>query len=191
MKTIKLQISQLKENPTNPRIIRDDKYKKLVQSIKEFPKMLDLRPIVVDKDYMILGGNQRLKACRDAGYTEIPVIVLDDYTDDEKKQFIIKDNVSFGEWDWDVLTREWESNELADWGLDVWQQAAELDYSLLDTTEVDEELGDMEGNVKRALQIEFHIDDYDQALELVNYFREKRVYVGGLIIRKLLEEKNV
>lgn len=191
MNTIKLQISQIKENPTNPRIIRDDKYKKLVQSIKEFPKMLDLRPIVVDKDYMILGGNQRLKACRDAGYTEIPVIVLDDYTDDEKKQFIIKDNVSFGEWDWDVLTREWESNELADWGLDVWQQAAELDYSLLDTTEVDEELGDMEGNVKRALQIEFHIDDYDQALELVNYFREKRVYVGGLIIRKLLEEKNV
>ena len=191
MKTTKLQISQIKENPTNPRIIRDDKYKKLVQSIKEFPKMLDLRPIVVDKDYMILGGNQRLKACRDAGYTEIPVIVLDDYTDDEKKQFIIKDNVSFGEWDWDVLTREWESNELADWGLDVWQQAAELDYSLLDTTEVDEELGDMEGNVKRALQIEFHIDDYDQALELVNYFREKRVYVGGLIIRKLLEEKNV
>jgi len=191
MNTIKLKISQIKENPSNPRIIRDDKYKKLVQSIKEFPKMLELRPIVVDKDYMILGGNQRLKACREAGYDEIPVIVLENYTDDEKKQFIIKDNVSFGEWDWDVLTREWESTELADWGLDVWQQAAELDYGLLEDTDVDEEISEMENNVKRAIQIEFHIDDYDQALELINHFREKRVYVGGLIIRKLLEEKNV
>lgn len=191
MNTIKLKISDIKENKNNPRIIRDDKYKKLVQSIKEFPKMLELRPIVVDKDHMILGGNQRLKACREAGYDEIPVIVLDNYTDEEKKQFIIKDNVSFGEWDWDILTREWESKELADWGLDVWQQAAELDYGLLDDTDVDEQISEMEGNVKRALQIEFHIDDYQQALDLVNHFREKRVYVGGLIIRKLLEEKNV
>jgi hypothetical protein len=119
MKIESVKISQLKANPNNPRIIKDDKFEKLVRSIKEFPKMLEIRPIVVNDDMIVLGGNMRLKACKEAGLKEVPVIKASDLTEDEQRQFIIKDNVSGGEWDWDMIANEWDVEQLEDWGFDI------------------------------------------------------------------------
>jgi len=114
-----VSISEIKPNPNNPRVIKDDKFEKLVKSIKEFPKMLEIRPIVVNDDMIVLGGNMRLKACKAAGLKEVPIIRASELTEDEQRQFIIKDNVSGGEWDWDMLANEWDAEQLVEWGLDV------------------------------------------------------------------------
>lgn len=119
MKTEQIQISKVKPNKSNPRVIRDEKFYKLVRSIKEFPEMLEIRPIVVDKDLVVLGGNMRLKACREAGLKEVPIVIADQLTEEQKREFIIKDNVGFGEWDWDILANEWDQEELDVWGLDI------------------------------------------------------------------------
>ena len=115
----KVKISEVKPNKDNPRIIKDDKFRKLVQSIKEFPEMLKLRPIVVNDDMVVLGGNMRLKACKEAGLKEVHIIKASNLTEAQQKEFIIKDNVGFGEWDWGVLGNEWDAKELEDWGLDL------------------------------------------------------------------------
>lgn len=117
---MKVDIKAIKPNTDNPRVIKDEKFNKLVKSIKEFPEMLELRPIVVDGDMVVLGGNMRLKACIAAGLTQVPVLVADTLTEEQKAEFIIKDNVGFGEWDWDILANQWDNEALADWGLDVW-----------------------------------------------------------------------
>jgi hypothetical protein len=114
-----VKLSEIKSNPNNPRIIKDDKFRKLVNSIQEFPKMLEIRPIVVNADMIVLGGNMRLKACKEAGLKEVPIIFADDLTDEEQKQFIIKDNVGFGEWDWDMIANEWDADQIEEWGLDL------------------------------------------------------------------------
>jgi hypothetical protein len=114
-----IKLSEIKSNPNNPRIIKDDKFRKLVKSIQEFPKMLEIRPIVVNADMIVLGGNMRLKACKEAGLKEVPIIFADDLTEDEQKQFIIKDNVGFGEWDWDMIANEWDADQIEEWGLDI------------------------------------------------------------------------
>lgn len=118
-----IKIALVKPNPSNPRIIKDDKFIKLVKSIKEFPKMLELRPIVVNDDMVVLGGNMRLKACKEAGLKEVPIIKASDLTEEEQKEFIIKDNVGFGEWDFEMLA-DWDSEQLEEWGLDIptWQE---------------------------------------------------------------------
>lgn len=123
---MKLEISKLKPNEDNPRIIKDSKFKKLVQSIKDFPKMLELRPIVVDEDMTILGGNMRYKASVEAGLKEVYIKIAEGLTEDQKKEFIIKDNVGFGEWEWDILANEWDSVKLNEWGLDVWQNEDDI-----------------------------------------------------------------
>ena len=115
----KVKISQVKSNPDNPRIIKDDKFKKLVQSIQNFPKMLEIRPIVVNSDMIVLGGNMRLKACQSAGFKEVFIIKADTLTEEEQNEFIIKDNVGFGDWDWDTLANEWNVETLDDWGVNV------------------------------------------------------------------------
>jgi DNA modification methylase len=112
-------INTVKANPNNPRIIKDDKFAKLVKSINEFPQMLNLRPIVVNDDMVVLGGNMRLKACKEAGLKEIPIIKASELTEQQQKEFIVKDNVGYGEWDWDDLANNWDVNELTDWGLDI------------------------------------------------------------------------
>jgi len=118
-----VKISQVKPNPRNPRIIKDGKFEKLVKSITEFPDMLNKRPLVVftdvDGKFVVLGGNMRLKACKEIGLKEIPIIVADEWTEEQKNEFLIKDNVGFGEWDWDSLVNEWDAEKLDDWGLDV------------------------------------------------------------------------
>ena len=113
-----VKISQIKLNPNNPRLIKDDKFKKLVKSIKDFPEMLKIRPVVVNKDMVVLGGNMRLKACKEAGLKEIPILKADDLTEEQQKEFIIKDNVGFGEWEWEMLS-DWDSEKLEEWGLDL------------------------------------------------------------------------
>lgn len=115
----KVKISKVKGNPSNPRIIKDNKFKKLVQSIKEFPEMLKLRPIVVDENMVVLGGNMRLKASKEAGIKEVWIEIAKDLTEEQKKEFIVKDNVGFGEWDWDILANEWNVLELQEWGVNV------------------------------------------------------------------------
>ena len=112
-------ITQVVPNTNNPRIIKDDKFKKLVKSIQEFPQMLELRPIVVDANMVVLGGNMRLKACKAAGLTEVPIVIADNLTEEQQAEFIIKDNVGFGEWDWDLLANEWDAASITDWGLDI------------------------------------------------------------------------
>ena len=114
-----VKISEIKPNPNNPRVIKDDKFKKLVASIREFPKMLELRPIVVNADMVVLGGNMRLKALKELKLKEAPIIKIDDLTEEQQKEFIIKDNVGFGEWDWEQLANEWDVQDLDKWGLDV------------------------------------------------------------------------
>jgi hypothetical protein len=184
-----IKISKIKLNPNNPRLVKDDKFEKLVRSIKEFPEMLNIRPIVVNSDMIVLGGNMRLKACKEAGLDEVPIIRADNLTEDQQRQFIIKDNVGFGEWDWDMLANEWDSVELQEWGLDVWQPEEYVDYSILDDEDVDEQLENMTNGVKKAIQIEFEAEHYEEAYQLVKFWRERGAYIGGIIIEYLKSEK--
>lgn len=119
MKTELVKIGLVKLNENNPRIIKDDKFKKLVKSIQNFPEMLNLRPIVVNADMVVLGGNMRLRACKEAGLKVVPIIKADTLTPEQQNEFIVKDNVGFGEWDWDILANEFDAELLSDWGLDV------------------------------------------------------------------------
>jgi site-specific DNA-methyltransferase (adenine-specific) len=116
-------IAEIKSNPKNPRVIKDEKFAKLVQSLKDFPEMLEKRPLVcftdTDGKLVVLGGNMRLKAAKEIGLKELPVIIADDWTEEQKAQFLIKDNVGFGEWNWDELQSDWDVEKLADWGLDI------------------------------------------------------------------------
>ena len=119
-----MNISEIKINPDNPRLIKNEKFEKLCKSIKDFPAMMELRPIIIDSDSMILGGNMRFKALKELGYKEIPnewIKAANELTDDQKREFIIKDNVGFGEHDWDVLANEWDAADLEEWGLDIWE----------------------------------------------------------------------
>lgn len=138
-----MKINLIKPNPNNPRVIKDDKFKKLVQSIKDFPQMLELRPIVIDENNIVLGGNMRLRACNELGLKDVPTIYAKDLTEEQKKEFIIKDNVGFGEWNWDDLANEWEVEQLDAWGLDI---------------TIDQQIDDMEDGeeieFEQSLQIE-------------------------------------
>mgnify|MGYP003627375067 FL=1 len=186
----KISIKKVKENPENPRFIRDAKFKKLVKSIKGFPKMLEKRPIVVDENMVVLGGNMRLRACKAAGLFEVWIDSTEDWTDDEKKEFVIKDNVSYGDWDYDILANEWDTYLLNDWGLDLPEFDKNLDYGVLDDIDMNNELQEMTDGVKKALQIPFDLKDYQNAFDLVKEFRELKIYVGKLLIEKLEYEKS-
>ena len=183
-----LPISKVRPNSDNPRYIKDEKFKKLVQSLRDFPEMANVRPIVVNKEMIVLGGNMRLKAMQEAGWSEVPVQVVD-WSEEKQREFIIKDNVGFGEWDWDELANTWDAEELKDWGLDVWQPEEEVDYSILDEEDVDDQLQDMADGVKKAIQIEFEPDHYDEAYELVKFWRDQDAYVGKMILDVLKSEK--
>jgi hypothetical protein len=125
----KVKISVLNQNANNPRLIKDHKFNKLVTSIKEFPQMLKIRPIVVDENNVVLGGNMRLRACKEAGLNEVWIEKIETFTEEQKKEFIVKDNVGFGDWDWDILANKWDNIKLGEWGMDVWQpNDINLDY---------------------------------------------------------------
>lgn len=178
-------INRLKTNPSNPRAIRKDQLDKLVKSLREFPEMLEARPIVVDPDFVVLGGNMRLKAAQLAGLTEVPVYVAT-WEEAKHKEFVIKDNLAFGEWDWDMLANEWDEEELDDWGLKVWQPEDDVDMSILD--EIDESRAlDMTDNVRRAIQVFFEAEDYEEAKNLWSKINKAQVYAGRHIIEAMKE----
>lgn len=169
-----MKITDIKPNPNNPRIIKDDKFKKLVQSIKSFPQMLELRPIVIDENNIVLGGNMRLKACIEAGLTDVPVKQAADLTEEQKKEFIVKDNVGYGEWDWDDLANNWNTDDLIEWGLDIPNfepevlEAEEDDFAVPEGgVETDIVLGDLfEIGIHRLLCGDS--TDSDQVAKLMN-----------------------
>ena len=175
-----MKISNLKLNPTNPRIIKDDKFKKLVQSLKDFPEMMEKRPIVcvtdIDGKMFPIGGNMRLKALRELGMKEIPdswVVLADDWTEEQRKEFTIKDNVGFGEWDWEVLNVDWDLEQLDDWGLEVpeWEaeelEAVEDDYDVELPEEPKTVLGDLYEIGEHRLLC-WDSTDSDQVSKLMN-----------------------
>lgn len=157
-----MNIKDIKSNPNNPRIIKDERFEKLKKSIKEFPKMMALRPMVINQDNIVLGGNMRLKALKELGYTELPdewVKRAEDLTDEEARRFIIADNVGFGQHDWEMLANEWDSVELEDWGLDAWQN--------IDDIETSDEFSLPDGDKEPFQQMTFTLAD-EQAEQIKN-----------------------
>lgn len=157
MQTISVNIGEVKLNPNNPRIIKDEKFKQLVKSIKEFPEMLNIRPIVVNDDMITLGGNMRLKACKEAGLKKVPVIKASDLTPEQQREFIIKDNIGYGEWDWAMLANDWGNEDLAEWGLDV---------PIFDTEPSMDELIGEEKNKPATMKITFESPEQLQKAEI-------------------------
>ena len=177
-----VKITDIKPNPNNPRLIKDEKFAKLVKSIKEFPKMMELRPIIVNAENIILGGNMRFKALKELGYTNIPkewIKRADELTEDETRRFIIADNVGFGEHDWDLLANDWDSAELQEWGLDVWQSSdIDLDdFFEDDTSEPKEE--------KQKIVLEYSDEDFEIITEKFNSLGgSKESIVWKLLIKE-------
>ena len=203
-----VKIRSITPNPDNPRLIKNEKYKLLLHSVKVSPAFMLMNPIKVDLDNMILGGNMRYKACMELKKKEVPIEVftrehaeinnkarreegIEEATYEEQcREYIIKDNMSFGEHDWDVLANEWNEVELNEWGLDVWQPEEDVDYSILDDEDLSGELQGMTDGVKKAIQIEFNSEHYEEASELVKFWRQKEAYIGGMIMEYFKSEKD-
>lgn len=172
---MKVALTKLKNNPKNPRVIRDEKFNKLKKSIEDFPDMLEKRPLVVftDKDgkFVVLGGNMRLKAAKELGIKELPVIVADEWTEEQKAQFLIKDNVNFGEWNHEELANEWDAIQLQEWGLDLPVYAAGHEANDMDemSLDLDEEFDPL-GHATNLHKIIFMFNDENDAK---NWYEEK------------------
>ncbi len=175
-----VKLSKVKNNPNNPRLIKDYKFKKLVNSIKEFPEMLKIRPIVVNEDMIVLGGNMRLKACREAGLKEVFIIKVSELTEEQQREFVIKDNSGFGEWDWDMLANEWDNAQLNEWGLDVWQPDKEVDYSILNDIDLDEKVDNMYQQTKKSIILEYPADGFEIIKKLYDKLKSEGVDLQGL-----------
>ncbi len=186
----KVHISQVRENPNNPRTINKFKFKQLVKSIKEFPEMLELRPMVVDEDMIVLGGNMRLRACMELGIQEVPVVKALGLTEEQKKEFVIKDNAAFGEWDWDLLANEWEITDLSDWGLDI--PASYFDDDVepeFDMDELDKDLDTYINAKVKQITMYFDNQQYEYALAKLQEIMEERELESNTdVIIALLEE---
>ncbi len=157
-----VSIKTIKANPKNPRLIKDDKFRKLVKSIQDFPQMLQLRPIVVDENNIILGGNMRFKALQEAGHKEVFIIRANELTDEQKDEFIVKDNVGFGEWDWDSLANEWNAEKLNEWGLEV--PVFNDEVNLDDFFQENDQSTEKED--KFRIVLEYTEEDYNEIIEL-------------------------
>tara|TARA_R100000734_G_scaffold1337_2_gene1418 strand:- start:608 stop:1189 length:582 start_codon:yes stop_codon:yes gene_type:complete len=190
MKPIKINIDKIKNNPENPRVIKDYKFNKLVKSIKDFPEMMQLRPIVVDENNIILGGNMRYKAAVQAGLKNVYVIQADDLSEKQKKEFVIKDNSSFGEWDWDVLANEWELNELKEWGLDLPRIYFDEDEEPeLDKDIFDQELDTYINAKVKQITLYFNADEYEKAVKDLETIRQKESLTDNTQAFKFLINK--
>jgi|TARA_R110001592_G_scaffold27824_1_gene103132 hypothetical protein len=169
MKLTKVNIKKIKSNEENPRVIKNNKFKQLVKSIQEFPEMLNIRPVVVNNEMIVLGGNMRLKACQEAGLKEIPVLKVEDLNEEQQREFIIKDNVGFGDWDWDILANTWNTDQLQDWGMDVWKGAEDEEFFNLD--------GDVEGEEDFAPKA----SDDDYSLFEIVMFHENKLFLLNVL----------
>lgn len=199
MKSAKVSIDEVKVNPLNPRTIKDHKFKQLVRSIQEFPEMIEYRPIVVDENMVILGGNMRYRASVEAGIKEIYILKAENLSEEKKKEFIIKDNASFGEWDWDMLANSFDDSKLNDWGLNVWS-SQDVDFGNYDdedensSNESEEHSGAGQSNSERkieaekVIQIEFLITDYDDAFETADFLKKKGVNIGEILIQTMKKQ---
>ena len=187
-----LPISKVRPNSDNPRYIKDEKFKKLVQSLRDFPEMANVRPIVVNKDMIVLGGNMRLKAMQEAGWSEVPVQVVD-WSEEKQRRFIISDNVGFGEWDWDELANTWDAEELNDWGLDVWKTEDFLsnnnDYEGLD------HLGKLDkfmGAELKRLYLVYDSETFNKVVEWFQSLCEKyECQNNSELVLKIMESENI
>ena len=193
MKAKSVKLSEIKVNPNNPRLIKDDKFAKLVQSIKDLPQMLAIRPIVVNSDMVVLGGNMRLKACKEAGLKEVPIIIADNLTEEQQREFLIKDNVSGGEWDWSALTSEWYTDQLEEWGLDIPEFNDNMtnneDYEGLD------QLSKLDKFLNAELKRMFLVYDNDTFENVVNWFNDQQekheLENHSQVTLKLMENENI
>lgn len=164
-----MKLSEIKSNPANPRIIRDAKFEQLKKSIQDFPAMMELRPMIIDRDGIVLGGNMRLRALQELGYTEVPnnwVKRAEELTEDEKRRFIIADNVGYGDWDWDTLANAWDAGELQEWGLDVPgfdNLAGEINYS-----DKNKEIDVDELGAQMTINLKYTEEEYWQVKEGLN-----------------------
>jgi len=190
MKTEKVAIGKVHLAPHNPRVIKNDKFRKLVSSIKEFPEMLKVRPIVVDEENMVLGGNMRLRACLEAGLKEVYIIKASEFTEQQKQEFIIKDNSSFGEWDWDLLANQWDINDLSDWGINI--PASYFDEDVepeFDMDELDKDLDTYINSKVKQITMYFDNQQYEYALAKLQEIMEERELESNTdVIIALLEE---
>ena len=171
-----MKLSELKTNPDNPRTITDKKLQLLKNSIKEFERMMEARPIVVDENGIVLGGNMRALSLQKLGYIDIPdnwVFVMDGLTEEQKREFVIKDNAGFGEWDWDKIRSDWADLPLGDWGLDVPEMEIEAKE-----LELEDILGE-ESNKPAVIKITFK--DVEQLQQAENDIKEliDRKYKGA------------
>jgi hypothetical protein len=189
----KVDIRQVRPNPNNPRIIKGNKFEKLVDSIKQFPEMLELRPIVVNKDMVVLGGNMRLKACEEAGLTEVPVVFADNLTPEQEQEFVIKDNSNFGEWDWDLLANQWDTGLLNDWGLELWVPEEDVsnntDYSI---NSLDKKLDRFLDAKIKNITIPFEAAEFDEVvLRLEMLLQKYECEDYREMLYKVLENENL
>jgi len=187
-------VKDIKPNPLNPRFIRDKKFEDLKRSIQDFPQMLSLREVVVDENYIVLGGNMRLKALIDLKVKTTDVVMWKGLAEDEKKEFIIKDNANYGNWDWDLLANSFDEADLKRFGLNVWQPQEAIeednhDYGFEEDKPTLTESGEPEAYSKKAvLVVEFNILDYPVAYDLIKTLTDKGADIGALLIEKLISE---
>jgi hypothetical protein len=188
MNVVNAKVSDIKTNPNNPRLIKDDKFKKLVKSIKDFPEMLRLRPIVVNSDMVVLGGNMRLKACKEAGLKEVPIIRADELTEDQQREFIIKDNVGFGEWEWDMIRADWDVNELSEWGLDI--PEFETKEQEIDLSQFNKSAESYLNNTIRQIVLQYDLETHKYILSQLQQICEVNSYDkdNSTAVLKLIED---
>lgn len=177
-----VNINKIKPNPKNPRVIKDDKFVKLKKSIEDFPDMLNKRPLVVftdiDEKYVVLGGNMRLKAAKELGLKELPIIIADEWTEEQKAEFLIKDNVGFGEWDWDILSKEWNVDSLDVWGLSV---------PIYNTSDIDLDTFFEEDNTVKENKFNIILEYNEEDYNLIQEALKKHSGSKEQIIFKLLD----
>jgi hypothetical protein len=191
-----VKINEVKPNPKNPRLIKDEKFKKLVKSIQEFPDMLNKRPLIVftdvDNKYVVLGGNMRLKACKEVGIKEIPVIVADEWTEEQKAEFLIKDNVGFGEWDWDGLANEWDVEKLEDWGLGVWKNDELSNLNEYEGLDAESKLDKFLNAELKRMFLVYDNETFENVIEWFNNQQQKHELENhSQVILKLIENENI
>lgn len=186
MTTETIDISLIKQHEDNPRIIDTYKFNALLESLEDFPQMLEVRPIVIDQDNKIIAGNMRYLACLELGYDKVPIKKVN-LTPEQTKELMIKDNLSYGDWDYSVLEKEWNMDLF-----DKWLGNQSIDYSLLDEyDDLDDKVNQLYEGVKKAIQIVFNDDNYETGKELESKCRAKNIYIGGLFLEELRKAKKI